>query len=78
MARHGVLVEDDGDGIAPDQVPTVLARGARLDERGAGLGLAIVQEVLDAYGWHLDLTVSKLGGLKATIAPEASAGTMES
>jgi signal transduction histidine kinase len=77
LAQHGVL---DGDGIAPDQVPTVLARGARLDERGAGagLGLAIVQEVLDAYGWHLDLTVSKLGGLKATLAPEASAGTMES
>jgi len=49
----------------------MLERGARLDERGdgAGLGLAIVQDVLNAYGWRLDLTASSLGGLKATIAP---------
>jgi signal transduction histidine kinase len=68
-----VVIEDDGGGIAPDQVPIVLERGARLDERGegAGLGLASVQDVLDAYGWRLDLTKSKLGGLRATIAPQA-------
>jgi len=49
----------------------VLERGARLDERGgaAGLGLAIVQDVLDAYGWKLELSRSELGGLKAEIAP---------
>ena len=50
----------------------MVARGARLDEReeGAGLGLAIVQDVLDAYGWRLTLATSEqLGGLKATIAP---------
>ena len=36
----------------------VLARGIRLDQRGegAGLGLAIVQDVLDAYGWTLGST----------------------
>lgn len=79
-AGPSVMVEDDGGGIAPDQVPVMLARGARLDQRGqgAGLGLAIVQEVLEAYGWRLDLSVSKLGGLKATIAPAAPAGTRES
>jgi hypothetical protein len=45
--------------------------GVRLDERGegTGLGLAIVQDVLNAYGWRLDLAKSELGGLKATIAP---------
>ena len=44
----------------------------RLDERGegAGLGLAIVQDVLDAYGWRLELGRSDLGGLKATISPK--------
>jgi signal transduction histidine kinase len=44
----------------------------RLDQRGegAGLGLAIVQDVLDAYQWQLDLSASELGGLKATIAPK--------
>ena len=36
--------------------PTVLARGGRLDQRGsAGFGLAIVQDVVEAYGWTLKL-----------------------
>ena len=61
-------------GISPAQWPRVLERGIRLDERGegAGLGLAIVQDVLNAYGWRLDLAKSQLGGLKATIAPSAA------
>lgn len=70
-----VTVEDDGQGIDPGQVPRVLERGGRLDERGgaAGLGLAIVQDVLDAYGWELQLSRSELGGLRAAIAPKRSA-----
>ena len=70
-ARPAIVVEDDGPGIAPAERARVLERGARLDQRGegAGLGLAIVQDVLSAYGWRLDLAASDLGGLKATIAP---------
>jgi signal transduction histidine kinase len=66
-----IIVEDDGEGIRPAQFLHVLERGTRLDERGkgAGLGLAIIQDVLDAYDWRLDLAASKLGGLKATISP---------
>ena len=47
----------------------MLVRGQRLDthHNGAGLGLAIVQDVLEAYGWRLELTTSELGGLNATI-----------
>lgn len=61
-------VEDDGPGIAPELRSIALARGTRLDERGdrTGLGLAIVQDVLDAYGWSLELGQSQLGGLKVT------------
>jgi signal transduction histidine kinase len=67
-----IVIEDDGAGIPPDLRASVLARGTRLDERGdgAGLGLAIVQEVLEAYGWTLQLNVSELGGLKAVIRPQ--------
>ena len=73
-ANPAITVEDDGPGIAPAERARVLERGARLDERGdgAGLGLAIVQDVLSAYGWQLVLTDSELGGLKAVIAPEGS------
>lgn len=67
-----IAVEDDGPGIAPAECAHMLERGARLDERGdgAGLGLAIVQDVLNAYSWRLELAASDLGGLKATIAPD--------
>jgi len=74
-ASPATTVEDDGPGIEPAERVRMLERGARLDERGdgAGLGLAIVQDVLNAYGWRLDLAVSDLGGLKATIASENGA-----
>jgi signal transduction histidine kinase len=71
-----IVIEDDGQGIAPAARSRVVERGAGLDERedGAGLGLAIVQDVLDAYGWRLDLAASdQLGGLRATIGPAAPA-----
>jgi signal transduction histidine kinase len=69
-------VEDDGPGLDPSAVPLAIKRGVRLDERGggAGLGLAIVRDVLDAYGWSLELSRSSLGGLRATIAPEPQGG----
>ena len=73
-ANPAISVEDDGPGIASAERARVLERGVRLDERGegAGLGLAIVQDVLSAYGWQLVLTDSELGGLKAIVAPQDS------
>jgi signal transduction histidine kinase len=67
-----IAIEDDGSGIPPDAKSRVLETGTRLDVRGGGtgLGLAIVQDVLDAYGWRLDLGDSNLGGLKASIEPK--------
>ncbi len=72
-----VILEDDGKGISPSQLMPVLERGMRLNERGkgTGLGLAIVQDVLDSYGWQLDLAASRLGGLKATISPKFVLGS---
>jgi signal transduction histidine kinase len=70
-----IVIEDDGKGIAVTARSRALERGIRLDQRGdgAGLGLAIVQDVLDAYRWQLHLGSSQLGGLKATIAPRSNA-----
>ena len=74
-----IAIEDDGKGIAPAARSKVLARGARLDQRGegAGLGLAIVLDVLDAYGWRIVLDESDLGGLRAVIAPGATTDRAE-
>jgi len=70
-AGASIAIEDDGNGIAPAARSKVLERGARLDQRGegAGLGLAIVLDVLEAYGWRIVLDESDLGGLRAVIAP---------
>jgi len=70
-AGLAITIEDDGLGIEPSARERVLERGTRLDDgkEGAGLGLAIVQDVLEAYGWQLDLSTSSLlGGLMLTIS----------
>ncbi|RST86534.1 HAMP domain-containing histidine kinase [Aquibium carbonis] len=63
-AAVSVRVCDDGEGADPVTMRSLLARGARLDETGgAGLGLAIVSEILSAYGSELEFSVAAHGGL---------------
>jgi glyoxylase-like metal-dependent hydrolase (beta-lactamase superfamily II) len=47
-----VSVADDGPGIPDGRLQEALRRGGRLDERGdgAGLGLAIVQDIAESWG----------------------------
>jgi two-component system sensor histidine kinase PhoQ len=62
-------VEDDGPGIEPERREALLQRGVRGDERveGHGLGLALVQELVDAYGGELEIGESPLGGAMVEI-----------
>jgi two-component system sensor histidine kinase PhoQ len=57
-------VEDDGPGIEEPQWQRLLQRGVRGDERveGHGLGLAIVSELVTAYGGEVSIGRSDLGG----------------
>lgn len=61
-------VEDDGAGIDESQWKRLLQRGIRGDERaneqigGHGLGLAIVMELVTAYGGEVSIGRSVLGG----------------
>lgn len=65
-----VTVDDDGQGIPPDQMDKALERGHRLDETapGSGLGLAIVQELATLYEGTIELGVSPLGGLRVVLS----------
>jgi len=64
-----IVVEDDGPGIPEDKIGRVLQRGQRLDEtkQGHGLGLGIVQDLLELYGGKLTLGRSGYGGLAAEL-----------
>jgi K+-sensing histidine kinase KdpD len=63
-----LVIEDDGPGLPEGGERLVRRRGGRLDETGgAGLGLAIVQDVLDAYGTTMKFSRSDLGGLRISI-----------
>ena len=59
-----ILVEDNGPGIADDQLPELLERGRRGDERrdGQGLGLSICRELVEDLGGRMELAESALGG----------------
>jgi signal transduction histidine kinase len=64
-------VADDGPGVAEDRRDELLQRGGRLDEQAAGhgLGLAIVNDLVDDYGGRLELGRSAaLGGLEARVS----------
>jgi signal transduction histidine kinase len=66
--RWTVTVEDDGPGM-PEADVSGINRGRRLDETrsGSGFGLAIVRDLVEAYGGTLALGRSPLGGLSASL-----------
>ena len=59
-----ISIEDDGPGIAPQQVDSVLQRGTRMDESlpGHGIGLSMASEIITLYGGQLTFAASPLGG----------------
>ena len=58
-----ITVADDGPGIPEERLHEALARGGRLDQsgNGAGLGLAIVNDVAEACGGRFEIRTSPRG-----------------
>ena len=69
-----ILFEDDGPGIPEDQYKNVFKPFFRLDKSrslnksGVGLGLAIVEDVINSHGGNVQLGKSKKGGLLVKIS----------
>jgi signal transduction histidine kinase len=64
-----LVIEDDGSGIAEEELETITRRGKRLDETtpGHGQGLGITEDIAELYGGSLKLGRSEMGGLKAEL-----------
>lgn len=66
-------VDDDGEGVAPQDREVVFARFSRLDDArtrdagGAGLGLAIVAGVVAGHGGTVTLAESAAGGARVEV-----------
>ena len=68
--RVVIVIEDDGPGIPKDQYKNVFKPFYRLDKSrslnksGIGLGLAIVEDIINSHGGNIQLSKSKYNGLK--------------
>ena len=72
--RALIIIEDDGPGIPDDQYKNVFKPFFRLDksrslnQSGVGLGLAIVEDVINSHGGNIQLGKSKFNGLQVKIS----------
>ncbi|KNC90255.1 sensor histidine kinase [Trabulsiella odontotermitis] len=69
VRAESLSVRDQGAGVDPEQMPHLFERfwrGAHRRDTGAGLGLAICQEICTAHGWSLTAS-NGLTGLTMTV-----------
>ena len=72
--RVFITIEDDGPGISEDQYKNVFKPFFRLDksrslnQSGVGLGLAIVEDIINSHGGNIQLGKSKYNGLLVKIS----------
>ena len=72
--RALVTIEDDGPGISEDQHKNVFKPFFRLDksrslnQSGVGLGLAIVEDIINSHGGNIQLNKSQYNGLQVKIS----------
>ena len=69
-----INIEDDGPGIPEDQHKNVFKPFVRLDKSrnlnksSVGLGLAIVEDIINSHGGNIQLGKSKYNGLQVKIS----------
>ena len=64
----GFFVADDGPGIPESLRSDVFDAGFTTSDRGTGFGLRIVEQIVDAHGWEIELFESEYGGVRFEIS----------
>lgn len=73
IRKNTITVADNGSGIEPEHLPHVTKRFYRADESrsreagGSGLGLSIVEQIVNAHGGKLSISSSPGEGTSVTI-----------
>lgn len=74
-----VVVEDEGEGIAPEHIPRLTERFYRVDSGrsralgGTGLGLSLVKHIIDRHRGHLSIASTQGKGTRVTVLLPAQA-----
>jgi two-component system, OmpR family, sensor histidine kinase QseC len=74
-----VTIDDDGPGIAPAERKTIFQmgmRGERASRRGNGIGLAVVNAIVERSGGNVCVTASPLGGARFVLCFPSAEPTM--
>jgi len=72
--RVVILIEDNGPGIPVEHYRNVFKPFFRLDQSrslnksGVGLGLAIVEDIINSHGGNIQLSTSTMGGLQVKVS----------
>jgi signal transduction histidine kinase len=65
--ENGIYVEDDGAGIPPDEREDVFDVGYTGTSGGTGLGLGIINQIVEAHEWEIHLMEGTDGGARFEI-----------
>jgi PAS domain S-box-containing protein len=71
--EDGIYVEDTGPGIPEQERGEVFEEGYTTREEGTGIGLSIVETIVEAHGWNITVTTSDSGGARFEITGLESA-----
>jgi signal transduction histidine kinase len=64
----GFYVADDGPGIPESERETVFEAGHTTGSEGIGIGLAIVESIVEAHGWSIEITDAAGGGARFEVS----------
>jgi len=75
MSKAGevtLVIEDDGKGLDPALIETIMLRGIRHDQKtqGTGIGLSLVREICEIYTIDLTIENRQTSGLRVTLVFE--------